>query len=127
MDAKKLIPVASALVLAACASASTPDARGPRDAEGLAEPRASFHPKGQAGLDRLEQDEVQKLCTEYSDGRAMPAQVARRIEQPQLATIHYPADGKLVGDWKAGEKIAQSGIGKQYSDDPSVVAGGNCY
>jgi len=128
MDTRKLISVvASGVVLAACAAASSSAPRAPSDEQVLATLRASFHPKGQAGLDRLEQDEVQKLCTEYSDGRAMPPEVARKIEQSQLATIHYPADGKLVGDWKAGEKIAQSGVGKQYSDDPSVVAGGNCY
>jgi len=128
MDAKKLASIAAAaLVLAACAAASARAPAGPSDEQVLATLRASFHAKGQAHLDRLEQDEVQKLCTEYSDGRAMPPEVAHRIEQSQLATIKYPADGKLMGDWKAGEKIAQSGIGKQYTDDPSVVAGGNCY
>jgi sulfur-oxidizing protein SoxX len=29
----------------------------------------------------------------------------------QLATVKRPADGKYLGDWKAGEKIAQSGRG----------------
>ena len=49
-------------------------------------------------------------------------------EQPQeLATIKYPADGKLVGDWKAGEVIAQSGVGKQFNDDPARPSGANCY
>jgi sulfur-oxidizing protein SoxX len=44
-----------------------------------------------------------------------------------MAAIKYPADGRLMGDWKAGERIAQSGVGKQFSDDPKVPAGGNCY
>ncbi len=43
----------------------------------------------------------------------MPKEVAARIEKEQLASIKYPADGKLLGDWKAGEKIAQSGRGGQ--------------
>ena len=37
------------------------------------------------------------------------------------------ADGSLVGDWKNGEKIAQSGQGFQFSDDPKNPAGANCY
>ena len=41
--------------------------------------------------------------------------------------MKYPADGKLMGDWREGEKIAQSGVGKQFNDDPKRPAGGNCY
>ena len=57
----------------------------------------------------------------------MPKEVGERLEQAQLKTIRYPADGQLLGNWKAGEAIAQSGVGKQYSDDPARPAGGNCY
>jgi sulfur-oxidizing protein SoxX len=52
--------------------------------------------------------------------------VAQRIEKSQLALIQYPADG-FMGDWKQGERIAQSGVGKQFSDDPAQPAGANCY
>ena len=38
-----------------------------------------------------------------------------------------PADGKLLGDWKKGEKVAKNGRGGQFSDPPGTVAGGNCY
>lgn len=89
--------------------------------------KASFKERGQAKLDRLDQDEMQRLCSEYSGGRALSKDVAERIEKSQLATIKYPADGKYLGDWKAGERIAQSGVGKQYSDDPKAPSGGNCY
>jgi len=88
--------------------------------------KASFNARGQAGLDRLDQDETQKLCSEYAN-RALPTPVAEQIRQANLATIRYPADGKLVGDWKNGERIAQSGQGFQFSDDPKVAAGANCY
>ena len=85
-----------------------------RDAETAARAatmlKASFNARGQAGLDRLDQDETQKLCSEYAN-RPLPASVAEKIQQVNLATIRYPADGKLVGDWKNGEKIAQSGQG----------------
>jgi len=88
--------------------------------------KSSFKSRGQATLARLDQDETQRLCSEYA-GRALPASIATKIEQANLATIQYPADGKLVGDWKSGEKIAQSGQGFQYSDDPNKPAGANCY
>ena len=88
--------------------------------------KASFKPRGQANLDRLDQDETQRVCSAYA-GHALPGDVAKRIEQDNLKTIGYPADGKLLGDWKNGEKIAQEGRGKQYSDDPAAPTGGNCY
>jgi len=88
--------------------------------------KASFKDAGQAKLDRLDQDDTQRLCSLYA-GKALPKDVAARIEAQNLATIKYPADGKLVGDWKNGEKIAQEGRGKQFSDDPAGPVGANCY
>ena len=88
--------------------------------------RNSFKPAGQAGLDRLDQDETQRICSAYA-GKAPPKSVAESIEQSNLATIRYPADGQLLGDWKNGEKIAQEGRGKQFSDDPKGPVGANCY
>ena len=88
--------------------------------------RASFNERGQAKLDRLNQDEAQALCS-VSDGKPLPKETLEKIEKAQLALIKYPADGKLLGDWREGEKIAQTGVGKQFSDDPKNPAGGNCY
>jgi sulfur-oxidizing protein SoxX len=88
--------------------------------------KASFKPAGQAGLDRLDQDETQRACS-VAAGKPLPREVASRIEAANLATVRYPADGKLVGDWKNGERIAQEGRGKQFSDDPAGPVGGNCY
>ena len=87
--------------------------------------KASFKDRGQAKVDRLNQDETQALCSKYRD--KAPKDVAKKIETINLASIKYPADGKLMGDWKEGEKIAQSGVGKQFSDNPANPAGGNCY
>ncbi len=110
-------------ILAACAT-------GPSDAETTAKAaavmKASFRDQGQAKLDRLDQDDTQKTCGEYT-GKPVPKDIAARIEKANLATIKWPADGKLVGDWKNGEKIAQEGRGMQYSDDPKAAAGANCY
>ena len=88
--------------------------------------KSSFKERGQAKLDRLDQDETQRVCSQYG-GKAPPKDVAERIEKANLATVKWPADGKYLGDWKNGEKIAQEGRGKQYSDDPAGPVGGNCY
>ena len=105
-------------------------AMSPSDAELTAKAaevmKASFKPAGQATLDRLDQDETQRVCSQYA-GKPVPKEVAARIEQQNLATIRYPADGRLVGDWKNGERIAQEGRGKQFSDDPKGPVGANCY
>ena len=89
--------------------------------------KASFKASGQAGLDRLNQDETQRACSELAPGKGPPKDVAEKIEKTNLATIRYPADGKLLGDWKNGEKIAQEGRGKQFSDDVAGPVGANCY
>jgi sulfur-oxidizing protein SoxX len=112
-----------AAILVGCATVPSDDRLW---AEANAMLKASFKPKGQAGLDRLDQDDTQKLCSELA-GRTPPQELASRIEKQNLATIKFPVDGKLLGDWKNGEKIAQEGRGKQYSDSPTGPVGGNCY
>ena len=115
--------VAAAGVLVGCAT-------GPSDAEISAKAvqvmKASFKEKGQAKLDRLDQDATQKACTQYT-GKVPPKDVVDMVEKANFAAIKWPADGKYLGDWKNGEKIAQLGRGMQYSDDPKAGAGGNCY
>ena len=117
----------AAVAVAACSASSTHNEPTVTTEQTLAVLKASFNEKGQAKMDRLNQDEVQKACSDHPAGTPLPKEVAERIEKSQLATVKYPADGNLLGDWKNGEKIAQSGVGKQYTDDPKVVAGGNCY
>ena len=112
---------ALALAAAGCATLMGED----YDAKALATMKVSFKENGQAKLDRLNQDEVQRLCSEYVGDKKMPKDVAERIEKAQMATIKYP--DKLVGDWKAGERIAQTGVGMQFSDDPKAPTGANCY
>ena len=119
------IAVTSAVLSAIVGCATTPSDEAVR-AQATEVMKASFKPRGQANLDRLDQDETQRVCSAYA-GHALPGDVAKRIEQDNLKTIGYPADGKLLGDWKNGEKIAQEGRGKQYSDDPAAPTGGNCY
>ena len=109
-------------VLAGCASVPEQDIA----AKALAMMKASFKERGQAKLERFDQDDAQKSCS-LPPSVAIPKEVAERVEKANLAAVKYPADGKLLGNWREGEKIAQSGVGKQYSDDPKRPSGGNCY
>ena len=115
--------LALSFVLHGCATA-------PSDTEVTAKATAvlksSFKEQGQAKLDRLDQDDMQKACS-LPAGKTVPKEVAMRIERENLASIRWPADGKYTGDWKNGEKIAQEGRGMQYSDDPKTASGANCY
>jgi len=87
--------------------------------------KASFKTRGQATIDRLRQDDAQALCSKHTG--ELPKDVSDGIEKAQQATIRYPGSGKLMGDWRQGERIAQSGVGKQFTDDPTRPAGGSCY
>ncbi len=88
----------------------------------------SFRAEGQAKLDRLSLDEDNRLCAESDQtGVALDAKMAEVIEARNMATIKAPTDGKFLGDWKEGEKIAQSGAGKTWTDKEGSVNGGNCY
>jgi len=84
---------------------------------------ASAAPDWQA---RLVQDETQKACSQYRN--APPKAVADAILAREKAAIQYPPDGKLMGDWKKGEQLAQSGYGGRFTDyPPRAENGGNCY
>ena len=88
----------------------------------------SFRAEGQAKLDRVSPDEDNLACAEADrTGVALDAKVAAAIEARNMATIKAPADGKYLGDFNEGEKIAQSGAGKTWTDKEGSVNGGNCY
>jgi sulfur-oxidizing protein SoxX len=83
-----------------------------------------FHARGQATMDRVVQDGVQRVCTASND--RPPGELARQLEADQMKTIAFPA-GNLVGDWKRGERIAQGGRGLQWTDAAGAPGGGSCY
>ena len=116
----------AAAVLYGCASVPSAQDEAALTDRTIAVMKASFKPKGQAGMDRLDQDDVQRICSEYAEQK-LPDSLAKKIEQESLAAVKYPADGKLAGDWKAGEKVAELGRGMQFSDDPKKPNGANCY
>jgi L-cysteine S-thiosulfotransferase len=95
------------------------------DAKAVAVIKLDFQDKGIAKLDRLNQDDVQTLCSKFLDNP--PLKDKERLQTAQKKTIKWPADGKYMGDWKAGEKLAQSGAGLTWSDKPETPVGGGCY
>lgn len=117
------VAVGVAAAVIGCATAPTDAEIGAKASAML---KTSFKARGQAGLDRLDQDETQKLCSQYATA-VPPKDVVGTIEKANFAAIKWPADGKYLGDWKNGERIAQEGRGKQFSDDPKGPVGGNCY
>ena len=75
---------------------------------------------------RLKQDPLHAVCSATKN--APPKVEADKIIADAKATIKYPADGKLLGDWKKGEAVAQSGYGLRFTDtDKTRAIGGNCY
>lgn len=114
----------AAAVLTAVGCATTGPTSAELDAAALAAVKSSFREQGIAKLDRIEQDEPQKACS----AEAPPtAAVTQKIEAAQMATIKWPADGKYLGDWKEGEKLAQNGRGMTWTDAAGAPSGGNCY
>jgi sulfur-oxidizing protein SoxX len=111
---------APAVLLVACAT-YTP----PTDDEARAVIRTGFRDRGIAKVDRLNQSDLQAECSKYHN--QPPADVRARLEKAAAATIKYPSDGKWLGDFKQGERIAQTGVGMQWTDAPGTVNGGNCY
>jgi sulfur-oxidizing protein SoxX len=118
--------IAAALLVVGCAS-------GPSVAE-LNEltnkiVKASFRDEGFVKVDRvLNVDETNRACSEADvAGKPLDEKTAKAIEEMNLKAIQWPSDGKFIGDWKEGEKIAQSGRGLTWTDKAGDVNGGNCY
>ena len=87
--------------------------------------KATFGKAPPEWQERIVPDETLKTCTAFHNN--VPSKEADAITKRELAKVVYPADGKFLGDWKEGRKIANNGRGGQFSDPPDTVAGGNCY
>ena len=89
---------------------------------------ASFRDQGIAKMDRLQQDASNAECS-AAQGKPLAEDRMKVIETANLATIKLPADGRFIGDWKEGEKLAQNGRGMTWTDAGAGTAanGGNCY
>lgn len=115
-----IISVAFVVLLASCAST-------PSKEESLAAIKSSFNERGIAKLDRLDQTEIQRICSEANQsGKDVDKKLAEKIQTTLYENIPYPKDG-FIGDWREGERIAQNGRGMQFSDAVGVPNGANCY
>jgi len=61
-------------------------------------------------LKRLAQDRSQRICSKIGDAK-LTQEEAAEVVQLARASIQYPASGKLVGNWKAGNTLAHDGAG----------------
>ncbi len=114
------------LFLAGCAAVGTsaPD----YDHMTSAMIKASFRDQGIATIDRLNQDDANAACSAAQAG-SPPEATVKAIEAAAMKTIKMPSDGKFLGDWKEGEKLAQNGRGMTWTDPSAATSanGGNCY
>jgi sulfur-oxidizing protein SoxX len=101
---------------------------GADDASFQAMLKSGFRDAGLVKVSRLEQDATQAFCSDPVYAASKDAAKKRaEIEAANLATVKWPSDGKFLGDFKSGEKIAQSGRGLTSTDKAEQVNGGNCY
>ena len=123
---RTILAVASvALLVVGCASAPTV-----ADLNALTQQiiKASFRDEGIVKASLLNTDETNQACSEAdATGKPLDEKTAKRIEEINMKAIKWPSDGKFIGDWKEGEKIAQNGRGLTFTDDEKTVNGGNCY
>lgn len=88
----------------------------------------SFKADGIAGLNRIDQDATQKFCSDPQFANSKQGLAMReKIQKINMDSIKQPADGKYIGDWKNGERIAQSGRGATWTDTADTPIGGGCY
>ena len=74
---------------------------------------------------RIAPDESLAVCNVRRNN--VSSAESEAIIRREMAKVSYPADGKLLGDWKKGYAVANNGRGGQFSDPPGTVAGGNCF
>jgi sulfur-oxidizing protein SoxX len=90
--------------------------------------KASFRDQGMVKAAVLESDDANRLCSAADvAGKPLDDKTARDLEAANFKLIKWPSDGKFLGDWKEGEKIAQSGRGMTWTDTAGAANGGNCY
>ena len=114
---------AVALVATAC---STLPSGAALDAQTAALMKAAFRDEGIAKADRVNQDLGQAAC---SSDKPPTEAVADQIMAQAKASVKWPANGQYLGDWREGEKIAQSGRGMTWTDPSTATSanGGSCY
>ncbi len=134
MKTKQFFGIVAVLSLAACvvpAPVALVPAPNPLDIKVTEIIKRDFRDKGIIKATAVNQDKLQEMCSKYLD--KVPAGLKNELEAEQLQSIKWPwrafqpLDNVYMGDWKAGETLAQSGRGKTWSDKAEDSVGGNCY
>jgi sulfur-oxidizing protein SoxX len=104
---KWIVPGAPLLFAIGCVS--FPDAQTSRQlAEKIV---AEAYPGMPESLtNRSHQDQAQRICSKIGDA-SLAQEEATEVIKLSRESIKYPAAGKLVGNWKTGEKLAYDGAG----------------
>ncbi|CAM5197310.1 sulfur oxidation c-type cytochrome SoxX [Bosea thiooxidans] len=118
---KSLASLAFALLAAGAASAQDRPAQATIDAY----LKSTFGKASAEWQARIKPDDSLAVCnaTRNQPSSAQTDEILKR----EAARVVYPADGKFLGDWKKGYKVANNGRGGQFSDPPGTVSGGNCF
>ena len=124
----RLAAIAIVFVLVSASSAAAADKSAISDTEAIMQKSFSTATPDDWSA-RLKQDEVQALCSRYRSNP--PPKIAARILASQQQALRYPAGGRMIGDWREGEKLASIGTGGQLSsikpENSGTPKGGNCY
>lgn len=120
-------PAAIVLLLAPVATLAQSPARPAKADPALVEAylKATFGKAPAEWQERIRPDETLAACN-TSHNQLSNAEAAI-VTQREMANVVLPADGAFLGNWKEGQKIANSGQGGQFSDTQSTFRGGNCY
>jgi sulfur-oxidizing protein SoxX len=123
-DMRTLVMICVACVAAGGVWLSAQATDSPSAVEAVLE--AAFPEASDDFKPRLSQDETMAACSRSLN--APDAATAQAIAAAARDSVVYPADGRLMGDWQNGEKLAQSGYGMRFTDyPPAREVGGNCY
>jgi L-cysteine S-thiosulfotransferase len=122
----KMMSVMVVLVCSLLGSCATAPSSKELDARALQVIQGSFRDQGIAKVDRLQQDLGQAAC---SDDKPPADDVAQRVMAQARASVKPPSDGQYFGDFREGERLAQSGRGMTWTDPSAAPSanGGNCY
>jgi sulfur-oxidizing protein SoxX len=124
--ARAVLLIVSIAIVSGTRAAPAQEARAADPARADAAIKSAFPTAPADWQSRLVPDETMRTCSAHHDHP--PGDLAQAIAQRARAAIVYPADGRLLGDWKKGEAIAQSGYGLRFTDyPPRTPNGGNCY
>jgi sulfur-oxidizing protein SoxX len=125
------LPTVSFLALAAASCATQPPAPTASDVQRvLDQAYVTATPEQKR---RSVQDEPQAICSRQAAGQQLRGAEVQKVVEASRGSIKYPDSGKLMGDWKVGQRLALDGYGMRLLPrgggdvTPNRPNGANCY